>query len=261
MDINARIKKYRLQKGFSQQDLAAKVGISRVSVTQVENGERKVTAEELSRFCDGLGVGPDILLGRSTEPEVVIKKLGKVKEAGVKYGTALRINVPQKNAEKFREVLLYILSKVGSRPNVGESVIYKLLYFIDFDFYERYEEQLIGATYIKDSYGPRPLEFSKMVEAMLNGDLVKVQDKNYQYPQTKYLPLREPDLKKLGAHELEVVDRVLERLAGMSAAQIGEYAHQDVPWLSAEESHALEYESVFYRTPAYSARKYEPEAV
>jgi len=261
MDINQRIKKYRLQKSFSQQGLAERVGISRVSLTQLEKGERKVTAEELARFCDALGVGPDILLGRATEPEVVVKKSPEVKERRVNYGTALRINVPQKNADKFKEVLLYILNRIGSRPNIGESVIYKLLYFIDFDFYEKYEEQMIGATYIKNRYGPTPVEFHKIIEGMLDRDIIKVQDKYFQYPQTKYLPVREPDLKKLNARELDMIDGVLDRLSGMNAAQISDYSHNDVPWLTAEEGKAIEYEAVFYRTPAYSVRKYGPSAV
>lgn len=73
---------------------------------------------------------------------------------------AMRISIPANNAQKFREVLLYILNKIGAKSNVGESVIYNLLYFIDFDFYEKYEEQLIGATYKKNTFGPTPIEFA-----------------------------------------------------------------------------------------------------
>ena len=258
MDINKRIKKYRLLRGFSQQKLAETVGISRVSLTQVEKGERKVAADELSRFCDALNVEADVLLGRSDEPEVVVGEQSKVKESRPRYGDGLRINVPRKNLDKFKEVLLYILNSVGSKPNIGESVLYKLLYFIDFDFYERYEEQLIGATYIKNRYGPTPVEFRKIVEIMLDRDIIKVEDKYFQYPQTKYLPVREADLRKLSAHELEVIDKVLDRLSEMNAAQVSEYSHNDVPWLTAEDGKLIEYESVFYRTPVYSVRKYEP---
>jgi len=31
------------------------------------------------------------------------------------------------------------------------TVLYKILYFIDFDYYEKYEEQLMGALYIKNN--------------------------------------------------------------------------------------------------------------
>jgi transcriptional regulator with XRE-family HTH domain len=261
MNINERIRKYRLVRGLSQQELSSRVGLSRVALTQVERGERKVAADELGRFCDALNIEADILLGRMVEPEVVVKKAEKVKEPGVSYAVGIRINVPVKNMEKFKEVLLYILNKVGSRPNIGESVIYKLLYFIDFDFYEKYEEQLIGATYIKNRYGPTPVEFKKIVEGMLGKDIIRVEDKYFQYPQTKYLPIREADLKKLSAHEVAVIDRVLERLGHLNGVQVSEYSHNDVPWLTGEDGKPIEYESVFYRTPAYSVRKYEAETV
>jgi len=146
---------------------------------------------------------------------------------------------------------------VGSKPNVGETVVYKLLYFIDFNFYEKYEDQLIGATYQKNHHGPTPIEFTKIVDEMMDGnDLTKVTGKYFKYPQTKYLPLRPPELSKLKAHEIKLIDETLDHLSDMNAAQISEYSHNDVPWLTTEDQGIIEYESVFYRTPAYSVRNY-----
>jgi len=169
----------------------------------------------------------------------------------------IRINVPQKNLGKFKEVLLYILNKVGSKPTIDETVIYKLLYFIDFDFYEMYEEQLIGATYIKNKYGPTPIEFREVVEKMIGKEIIKVRSKYYQYPQIKYLPLRKADLSKLKANEIKIIDEVLDRLSDMNGNRISEYSHNDVPWLTTEDGKVIEYESVFYRTPSYSVREYD----
>jgi uncharacterized phage-associated protein len=172
----------------------------------------------------------------------------------------IRINVPQKNLEKFKEIFLYILNKVGSKPNIGETVIYKLLYFIDFDFYEKYEEQLIGATYIKNHYGPTPIEFKKIIEKLIdNKEIIKVANDYFKYPQTKYLPLKKPDLSKLKANEIEVIDEVLNRLSDMNASQVSDYSHNDVPWLTTENGKIIEYESVFYRTLPYSVREYDED--
>lgn len=144
---------------------------------------------------------------------------------------------------------------MGSKPNIGETVLYKLLYFIDFDFYEKYEEQIIGATYLKNHYGPTPLEFKKIVEEMIRSrEIIKVEDQYFEYPQTKYLPLREPDLNRLKANEVEMINDVLSRLSHMNASQISSYSHNDVPWLTADDQSIIEYESVFYRTDAYSVR-------
>ena len=89
-----------------------------------------------------------------------------------------------------------------------------------------------------------------------DGELVKIKDRYFAYSQTKYLPLKEPDLDKLKASELKVIDEVLNRLSDMNASQISEYSHKDVPWLVTEDGEIIDYESVFYRTPPYSVRQY-----
>ena len=226
------------------------------TISQIENGDRNLKPEEIIKLSQIFNVDCDIILGVSKEPEVVIESKRKKKESGLKQ--EIRINVPQKNLQKFKEVLLYILNKVGSKPNIGETVIYKLLYFIDLDFYELFEEQLIGATYIKNEYGPTPVEFKKIIDEMIkNEEIELVESKYFKYPQRKYLPLRTPVLKILDGRELNLIDNVLDRFSDMNAAQISEYSHKDVPWLAAENGKCIEYESVFYRTPEFSVRDNE----
>ena len=250
--LGSRIRRFRESRGMNQEALAGWLGISRPTLSLIENGGRKVTAEEVKRLADIFNVSVDAFFDENKDAQVFIR------EAGAEYRKArdgIRIDVPRKNLAKFKEVLLYILNKAGAKPNVGETVLYKLLYFIDFDHYERYEEQLIGATYKKNAYGPTPLEFRKVAERMIEaGELQKLPDKFFSYPQTKYLPLRRPDLSLLSGREIELIDRVLDRLSDMTAAQISEYSHQDVPWLSADEGGVIPYEAVFYRTAPYTAR-------
>ena len=251
--IGYRIKKLRQQSGMNQQRLAYLLRVARPTISQIENGERKVSTDELIKLSEIFNISVEGLLNLKKEPKVVLSENKKRKE----QKSQIRINVPQKNLEKFKETFLYILNKVGSKPNIGETVLYKLLYFTDFDFYEKYEEQLIGATYIKNHYGPTPVEFEKIVDEIMNKEIMKVESSYFNYPQRKYLPLRKADLSKLKANEIEVIDKVLDRLSDMNATQISEYSHNDVPWLTTEDNGVIEYESVFYRTPTYSVREYE----
>lgn len=50
------------------------------------------------------------------------------------------------NKRKMREVILYILQKAGPMTLEKLSTI---LYFIDFDYYEKHYRSITGATYIK----------------------------------------------------------------------------------------------------------------
>ncbi len=249
----------RKKQSLTQEFLASKIGVSRPTYTQIEQGERDLTITEAKNLADIFGIDfNDFIKGQDASATAEIKNVTKkIKEEKQE----IRINVPQKNLTKFKEVLLYVLSKVGGKPNVGEAVIYKLLYFIDFDFYEKFEEQLVGATYIKNHYGPTPVEFKVIVDDMIKkGEVVKVENKYFNYPQRKYLAVREPDLTKLkDARELRHIDEVIARLGDKNATELSEYSHEDTPWLVAEENQPLNYEAVFYRTPKTSVRNYDEQ--
>jgi transcriptional regulator with XRE-family HTH domain len=253
--IEDRVKALREELGLSQEDLAQIMGIDRAGVSQFENGNRSLKAEELSLLSKALHISADCLLGLAPLPKVILEKTRKKT-----LPSQIRINVPQKKVRKFKEVLLYILSKVGAKPNVGETVIYKLLYFIDFNFYEKYEEQIIGATYIKNQYGPTPVEFQAIIKEMISAkELECVQSTFFNRSQKKYLPHRESDLSLFTAEELQLIDDVLNKLSNMTAVSISEYSHGDVPWITTSNGEKIDYESVFYRTAPYSVRDYESE--
>jgi transcriptional regulator with XRE-family HTH domain len=257
-NIGLKIKGIREKLGLSQELLGKKLGMGRVAISQIETGDRKISAEEIAEFAKVFNVPTDILLDIKKDIEIVFEKDMKKSEKKQE----VRISIPQKNLQKFKEILIYILEKVGSKPNVGETVLYKLLYFMDFNFYEKYEEQLIGATYMKNYHGPTPKEFLKVVDEMIaREELIKIQNKYFQHLQKKYLPLRKPDLTLLKAHEKELIDDVLNNLSDMNAKQISDYSHCDVPWQTAEDGEVIDYEAVFYRTPPYSVRNYSEEDI
>ena len=172
----------------------------------------------------------------------------------------IRINIPIKNIEKFKQVFLYILKRIGAKPNIGKTVLYKLLYFIDFDYYELFEEQLMGLEYIKNHYGPTPVDFDNLTKQMEdNGEIEEIKTKHFDFEQTKYLPVKEPDLSMLSARELEHINKVLEKHSDKSARELSDFSHKDIPWISAEDKEVVEYEAVFYRNDETSVREYSED--
>lgn len=229
------LQKQRKQLGLSQAVLAEKLGMSRPTLIKVERGDRTLTDEERAKA------------------ETLFADLAEYQESG-----DVRIHIPEQNIAKFKQVLLYILENVGARPNVGQTVLYKLLYFVDFDYYEKYEEQLMGLTYIKNTHGPTPREFVTVVKEMKEqGDLVVVNSKYFTHEQKKYLPHVEPDLSLLTGRELELIDDVIDRYADKSARQLSDLSHRDMPWKATADKQNLDYELVFYRTDELSVRDYD----
>ncbi len=251
------IEQLRKKYSFSQDKLAKEIGVSRPIFSLIEKDQKDLTITQARKLAEIFGLSLTDFLERRIpkEPELVIER-AKVKKQ--EKESDMRISVPEENIEKFKEVFLYVLSKIGAKTNVGESVLCKLMYFIDFDFYERYEKQLMGAVYIKNHYGPTPAGFPKIIEEMeKKEEIAHVVKKIYQYDQKKYIPLRKPDLSLISAEEKEHIDWVLARLSDKNSTEMKEYSHRDVPWITAEDQSVIDYEAVFYRTPEYSVRSYD----
>ena len=60
--INERIRKMRNEYHLSQEYVAKYLGVSRTTITQIESGNRKISADELSLFSKLFGVSADNLL-------------------------------------------------------------------------------------------------------------------------------------------------------------------------------------------------------
>ena len=251
------IQQLRKKHNLSQEYLASKLGISRPTYMQIEEGKRDLTITEAKNASNLFGLSlNDFLQERETPIVITIEKDTKQIEG---QKEEIRISVPQEKKDKFKQILLYILKKVGGKPNIGMTALYKILYFIDFDYYEKYEDQLMGLIYLKNHYGPTPLLFGNLIKEMLkNGEVEEIKSKFYEFPQIKYLinPSIEPDLSILNGQEQEHIDSELARLSDMTAAELTEFSHKDVPWISAIDGKPLDYESVFYRTGETSIRDY-----
>jgi hypothetical protein len=179
-------------------------------------------------------------------------KLHKLFKCMIKGGIMVNSN-DSFDKEKFKQVLHYIIFKSGVRDNVGKVVLYKMMYFSDFDFYELYNKSITGETYVKLPYGPGPSHFDGIVgELQKEG---KVEEKNSKYGgrvQKKVIPITEPKLDRLNGEEIKVIDKVINRLSGMSATQVTEHSHEDIPWKATEKGGDIDYELVFYRNQKHS---------
>ncbi|MFA6521477.1 MAG: Panacea domain-containing protein, partial [Candidatus Gracilibacteria bacterium] len=168
------------------------------------------------------------------------------------------------DAEKFKQLLLYILEKCGSKPNVGETVLYKLLYFCDFNFFELYERPLTGMKYKRMQFGPIPDQtlFSKVISEMRSSGMIEKVSRPYLKDtiQTRYINFAEADLSVFGTdinEMIKVADSVIARLSGMSARQIEDHSHRDYPWQAHKDNEEIDYGSVFFRSGEFANRDYD----
>lgn len=254
--IGQRITELRKIKGLSQEDLASSVKISRSSLAQIELGNRGIDILEFQKLSMKLEFSLDEFMSENFNANQLVE--GKNETKSKEHNE--RISEPKLQVEKFKNILLYILERCAGKPNVGETVLYKLLYFSDFNYYELHEEHLTGAKYRKLPFGPVPQKLDTIISQMIDKkQLQRVKTEYHGYQQTRLLPLEKPDLTRLKASEKEVIDRVIEQMSDWSAAAISDYSHKDMPWLASNDGEEINYELAFYRETPFSVRNYGEE--
>ncbi len=165
----------------------------------------------------------------------------------------LQIRVEVERPAVFRQVILYVLEKVGNKPNVGEAVLHRLFYFIDFDFYEKYEENLMGETYIKNDHGPTSVNLTRILRCLEEeGEVQKAEQTYLSDSQKRYVTTGRSQTDLLRPRDIQHIEQVLDRFSDMSVAELSEYSHNDIPWKSTRDGKPIPYETVFYRDDRYS---------
>lgn len=238
--------KIKVLRGFddmSQEDLAQKIGLSRVAISQIEQGNRSVDFLELAKIAEVFKLKTDYFLIEDELPNVELTKNQK--------------KVNNFDPQKLKNVILYILERCAGKPNVGETVLYKLLYFIDFDNFEINNQSISGLDYIHLQYGPAPVasQYSPVIEAMKASQELKIIISDYFGLKIKrYINLIGHDIDSLCSKETKVIDDVIGSLSNMSASQIEEYSHGDAPWQLTGDKEVISYNLVFKRRTPYAKR-------
>lgn len=159
---------------------------------------------------------------------------------------------------KLKEVLLYVLRATADKPNVGETVLHKLLYFMDFDYYEIHEEYFLGGQYKKNHFGPTMVNLDEVLhEMVVNNEVEHWIEPRGSYEQRCFRSLRDPNMDQLSADDIAHIDWTLDRFSDMNATTISHYSHSDYPWIIANDGDILDYRDARYRNEDTSVAEYD----
>ena len=112
MNVGKIIKKARLEKGYTQEELADRVGVKKSAVAKWENGRvSEIKRSNLKNLADSLGIKPTDLLGdieenpiktNITNSKIDLKTINQLNDTNIskvnKYASNL-LNIQQMEAE------------------------------------------------------------------------------------------------------------------------------------------------------------------
>lgn len=156
--------------------------------------------------------------------------------------------------KKYEQAILYLCSRLG-REIKGKKKLAKLLYFVDFDFFEKYHKPITGDIYQALPMGPFPSTLNRITEGMKkDGVLLISQVENHEgyAPTEVYTAQKDPDEKAFLPEEKAMLDRVIKKYGHLNGKQLEELTHAEAPYVGTAPKKEIAYELAYYRETDFS---------
>ncbi len=153
------------------------------------------------------------------------------------------------NKKKYENAILYFCKELGGEIR-GKKKLAKLLYFLDFDLFEKYHRSLSGDIYKALPMGPVPLALEEMVQLMINKNILTkeaIQEREGYTPTEVFHNQSDPDMKVFDPQESEMLRRVILLYGHLNGKQLEELSHSEAPYVGTEPLKEISYELAYYR--------------
>ena len=152
------------------------------------------------------------------------------------------------NDEKLRELVLYICLRSEGDERFGAIKLNKLLFLSDFTAYLLFGRPITGHEYQALEQGPAPRRLLPIMERMTSTGEIATRPQSYHgWVQKKTFALREPDVTKFSAEEIDLVNRIIADWWGKTATEISNASHGFVGWQLAEKGETIPYDIALLR--------------
>lgn len=153
------------------------------------------------------------------------------------------------HTEKYKQAILYLCIKLGKEIK-GKKKLAKLLYFVDFDFFEKNQKYFTGDKYKALLMGPFPISLNNITREMVRDKSLKiksVQERDGYIATEIYTCLKEPKLSVFSKEEKDMLDRVVKKYGHLTGKQLEDLTHAEAPYSGTKSNDFIFYELAFYR--------------
>ncbi|MFH1284298.1 MAG: type II toxin-antitoxin system antitoxin SocA domain-containing protein [Candidatus Peregrinibacteria bacterium] len=220
--------KIRKMNGFSQDDLAKKMDMSRPTLAAIENGTRDITLPELKQLAKIFDIPVNIMIDED------LKMDEKIDES----------NARQKSFRKFHDLVLKCI-KYGADEDgkITKTKLAKLVYLCDFANYYKYLSPISGFEYRRLAQGPVAIEFFDLIDS---DESVCIETKGRSILVSL---IEDPNDSALNKDEEETVKTVCAKWKTARTKEIVDFTHEQLPWATCKEGEIIPYELINMEDP------------
>ena len=220
-----KVKGFRNDRGFSQEQVAKAIGVSRPTYTAIESGKQELSLEEAKKLANLFSIGVDELLSGT------IPNIPKYKHMILTY---LRMNI----------------SKDGKIP---KTKLAKLLYLADFAWFYDSLESMSGMQYRKIAYGPVPDIFFRALNELEEDGKIVIDRKNDEGKEMFLISESESNknekIKTISVEEKVLMKKIAEKWKNKKTQEIVNFAHNQLPYFLCRDNELIPYELIIQEDP------------
>lgn len=213
------IKAIRIERGFSQEEISQKIGISRTSYISFEKGKTELTFSQAVKVAGILGISLE---------EV---------EGGVRA-----------DYEKYKQMVLAYL-RSGEGESVTKTKLAKMLYLADFAWFYDKLESMSGMKYRKMQYGPVSDMYFRALDELEEVGKISISRVDDSILISENRGSKKSPLDKLDNEEKELIEDIYIKWKDKKTREIVDFTHNQLPYRICASDEIIPYELITQEDP------------
>jgi DNA-binding XRE family transcriptional regulator/uncharacterized phage-associated protein len=222
------IEQARLARGYTQEQVAHAIGISRPTYINVEAGKKELTVRQAEALSSMLRISMDDILGMADGSSVFTDVI--------------------KSTEKYKQMILNAL-KYGADEDgkITKTKLAKLVYLADFIWYYLNSSPMSGMTYRKLPRGPVADVYFRVLDELEEDGIIIREPKGKAVLFS--LIEREAPAGRLSDDERRLIEKIGKAWSGKSTNDIVDFAHEQLPWQICRDGEVIPYGLITQEEP------------
>lgn len=226
--IHKTLKQVRSALGYSQEQMAELLGVSRPTYAEIEKGKGEITISSLEKVAEKTGISINSLLTQE----------------GIRVEAA-----NQEAINKYKKMLLYMLHWGAENDGkITKTKLAKLLYLADFTWFYKHLAPMSGLTYRRIKFGPVPDQYFRALEELVDDHQIQISSGAAQMVKAVETT---PPTQGLSKEEQVLIRDICKKWKGKNTGDIVEFTHSQLPWKLCRENELIPYELIIQEDPEH----------
>lgn len=229
-NLGSNIKAARLARGFTQEQVAKAIGLTRPTYALIEAGERDISLSQAETLASMLRVSVDELRGAVD-------------------GTATLLNT-ENSLEKYKQMILNALAAGADEHDgkITKTKLAKLVYLADFTWYYNHLAPMSGMSYKRLPQGPVPDVYFRAIDELIEDGALCLEERGRAFMLSMAESGSAP-ANQLSEGEIKMIFEIGKAWQGKQTQEIVNFTHEQLPWQICREGEVIPYGLITQEAP------------